>query len=140
MNEGERSFIDTNVWLYAFLASQDAAKHAVATQIAGISSTVVSTQVVSEVAVNLIRKGAFTELQVRALIESFYEKCAVVGIDREVLLLASNLRERLSLSYWDSTIVAAALHAGANVLYTEDMQHGLTVDDALSIVNPFLQT
>jgi predicted nucleic acid-binding protein len=39
--------------------------------------------------------------------------------------------------FWDSLIVAAALHGGATVLYSEDMQTGLTVNDRLTIHNPF---
>jgi len=49
------------------------------------------------------------------------------------------LRRRYSLSYWDSTIVAAALNSGAEVLYSEDMQHGLTVEGRLEIRNPFVE-
>ncbi len=42
-----------------------------------------------------------------------------------------------SLSFWDSLIVASALAAGANVLYSEDIQDGLIVLKQLNIINPF---
>ena len=35
------------------------------------------------------------------------------------------------LSFWDSLIVASALYADANILYSEDMQHGLIVSEKL---------
>ena len=38
----------------------------------------------------------------------------------------------------DSIVVASALEAGCDRLYTEDMQHGLIVENQLKIVNPFL--
>jgi predicted nucleic acid-binding protein len=41
------------------------------------------------------------------------------------------------VSWWDSTIVAAALHAEADVLYSEDLQHGREID-GLRIQNPFV--
>lgn len=41
-----------------------------------------------------------------------------------------------SLSHWDSLLVAAAIEAGADTLYTEDLQAGATYD-GLTIVNPF---
>jgi predicted nucleic acid-binding protein len=36
-------------------------------------------------------------------------------------------------------IVASALHAGCDVLWSEDMQHDLTLPQGLRIVNPFHQ-
>ncbi|CAA6825926.1 MAG: Unknown protein, partial [uncultured Sulfurovum sp.] len=41
-------------------------------------------------------------------------------------------------SYYDSLIVSAGLQAGATVLYSEDMQHQLKINDTLTIVNPFV--
>ena len=53
-------------------------------------------------------------------------------------MLASQLRQTLALSFWDSLIVAAALDAGCTTLYSEDMQHGQRISDQLTIVNPLL--
>jgi predicted nucleic acid-binding protein len=130
-------FVDTNIWLYAFIEADDAAKSAAARQLLQESQPVVSTQVVNEVCVNLLKRRVFTEEQVRALIASFYEKYEVVELTPAVLLEASALRERYSLSFWDSLIVACSLSAGVGVLYSEDMQHGLRIDGKLQIRNPF---
>jgi predicted nucleic acid-binding protein len=35
-------------------------------------------------------------------------------------------------------VCASALRAGANELYSEDMQHGLVIDNQLKIINPFI--
>jgi len=53
------------------------------------------------------------------------------------LLKASALREQYAFSFWDSTIVSSALQAGASVLYSEDMQAGLVVENRVRIINPF---
>lgn len=45
--------------------------------------------------------------------------------------------ERYQLHIYDAMIVAAALEAGCNTLYTEDMHGGLLVEGRLRIVNPF---
>lgn len=50
---------------------------------------------------------------------------------------ASHLRTQHYFSFWDSLIVAAALHAAVTILYSEDMQSGLKIGDQLEIVNPF---
>jgi predicted nucleic acid-binding protein len=49
---------------------------------------------------------------------------------------ARALAEDHRLSFYDALIVAAALEAGCDILYSEDMQHGRTIG-GLSIVNPF---
>ena len=43
------------------------------------------------------------------------------------------------LSFYDALIVASAIEAGCDVLYSEDMQHGRTIG-GLAIVNPFLES
>jgi len=135
----ERAFLDTNIWLYAFIErGEEAEKSSVARALIRQVEPVVSTQVINEVCVNLLRKANFTEAQIRDLIEAFYQRCLVIPLSEEVMLMASRLRERFSLSFWDSMIVAAALSADVNILYTEDMQHGLIVEQRLEIRNPFL--
>lgn len=53
------------------------------------------------------------------------------------LIEASQLRERYGFSYCDSLIVSSALVEGAEVVYSEDMQSGLSVENRLQIINPF---
>ena len=97
-------FVDTNVWLYAFIEGDDATKSATARQLIQEAEPVINAQVINEVCLNLIRQAKFNEAQVSQLIESFYEKYQVVELNKSVLLTASRLRQRYSLSYWDSTI------------------------------------
>ena len=42
-------------------------------------------------------------------------------------------------AFYDGLIIAAAIEAGCNILYSEDLQHGRNIG-GLSIVNPFLGT
>ncbi len=53
------------------------------------------------------------------------------------MLSHSDLRSRYPFSFWDGLIVASALSADAEVLYSEDMQNGLLIENSLKIVNPF---
>lgn len=135
----EIAFVDSNIWIYLLVSGQDEDKHRSALALIQGKRFSVSTQVIGEVCVGLLRKGAMAESEVRDSISSFYRNHTVATIRQETLLSASDLRGRYALSFWDSLIVAAALQSGAAILYTEDMQHGLVVDDRLRIVNPFLQ-
>src|SRR5262245_60497820 len=76
------------------------------------------------------------ELPVQQLIESFYAKYRVVELGTALLLKASALREQYAFSFWDSLIVSSALHTEAAVLYSEDMQDGLVVENRVRIINP----
>jgi predicted nucleic acid-binding protein len=53
-----------------------------------------------------------------------------------VLKKALEVRARYAFSFWDSSVVAAALESGCDRLYTEDLSHGQVVE-GLTIVNPF---
>jgi len=131
-------FIDTNVWLYAFIVGQDPQKTARARQAIQTASTIiVSTQVINEVCVHLMKREHYTEDQTRAVINDFYRRYTVIELDQPILLTASELREQYRLSYWDGFIVACALTGGASSLYSEDMHDGLVIHSHLTIVNPF---
>jgi predicted nucleic acid-binding protein len=132
-----RAFVDSNIWLYAFINTSDPKKLTAAQQVIRTTDSVVTPQVVNEVCHNLLKKAAWTESQVGTLIDSFFDDVEVIAFDRTLLLSASQLRGLLSLSFWDSLIVAGALQSGVSVLYSEDLQHGLVVDSTLTISNPF---
>lgn len=130
-------FIDTNIWLYAFLDTGEEEKSLRAKQLFEQVEPMLSVQVINEICVNLIKKASFPEEQIARLIESFYEKYPIVEMDEGILLAASELRQEYSFSFWDSMVVACALAANAEILYSEDMHHGLSVRGALKIINPF---
>lgn len=133
-------FVDTNVWLYAFIENEDSVRSALASQVILQGNIFLSTQVVNEVCVNLLKKAKLSEDTLRQLIDAFYIKYDVVDLQRSTFLAASDLRDRYSLSYWDSVIVASALEAGAEILYSEDMHDGLLINNQLRIVNPFSES
>lgn len=135
--EPTRCFLDSNIWLYAFVTTQDRDKSKISQSLIRSNRIVVSVQVINEVSINLIRKAQFDEIRIRRLIESFYAKQQVIETGREVLLTASELRARYRFSFWDSLIVASALVGECSILYSEDMDSGLSVSDELRIVNPF---
>ncbi len=132
-------FIDTNVWLYAFVESQDEDKARIAKELIENNQPAISAQVVNEVCVNLIRQTDISEDEIQTLIASFYRRYSIFELSREVLVEASRLRGRYAFSFWDSLMVSNALQSGAGVLYSEDMQDGLIVEDRLEIQNPFAE-
>jgi len=125
--------------LYAFIKDQDAQKKQQAKQIIATTAAIlVSVQLISEVWANIKKHQLLDEPGIRALIDSFYARYTVVDVTYRTLQEASTLREQYTLSYWDSTIIAAALESGITRLLSEDMQDGLLVRGTLIIVNPFV--
>lgn len=97
----------------------------------------VSTQVINEVCTNMIRKHQSSEQEIRDFIGDFYTLYQVIELNQAQLLHASKLREQYSLSFWDGLIIASALQSTVPILYSEDMQDGLVIEQRLQIVNPF---
>ena len=56
-----------------------------------------------------------------------------------LLTAALKIKADIGYSFYDSLIVAAAVQAGCQVLYSEDMQHGQLVA-GLRLVNPFIHS
>ena len=136
MPDNPAVFIDTNIWLYAFLDTGESEKSARAKELLQRAEPMLSIQVVNEICVNLIKKAGFSEVQISELIEALYEKYPIVELDESILLTASQLRQEYVFSFWDSMIVACALAANAEILYSEDMQAGLIVRGVLEVINP----
>ena len=132
-------FIDSNVWLYLLLAQQSLAKSSIAHALIqnNRQNIAISSQVVIEVAGNLLRKGNFSEPQIAKFIADAYKDYSVVDVSEKIMIRASKLRGKYSLSYFDSLIVSAALETNCTTLYSEDMHDGLVVENTLTIMNPF---
>lgn len=136
----ERSFVDTNILVYA-VAADDARRSAAAQQLvrelmAGHSFST-STQVLQELFVTLTRKVRSPLPPEEAL--KYLDQIAawpVISTEYAFIREAIELAGRAALSFWDALIVVAAARSGANRLYTEDMQDGRVIL-GVEIVNPF---
>lgn len=137
----ERCFVDSNIWIYAVTQSEAIPpnpRHEAAKVLIRTIQPYISVQVINEVSYNLVKKFKFTESDIQTLVKSFYRTYTVCPIMDEVLLLeASSIRQRYNISFWDSMLVSTAIQSQCSLFYTEDMRHGLIVNDVLTIVNPF---
>lgn len=134
-------FLDTNVFVYLFDDVSEAkaamAERVVADAIrSGNGAT--SFQVVQET-LNVIRGKLpyrATPEQATELLDSVLVPLWRVNPSAELYRRALVVRDRYRLSFYDSTIVAAAFEAGCERLITEDLQTGQVLDGLL-VVNPF---
>ena len=128
------SFIDSNILLT--LASNDPAKADKAEQIISAGGAI-SVQVLNEIANVARRKMQMSWSETHAFLDILHQLLTVHPLTVETHQTGLALAERYQLSTHDSMIAAAALTAGCETLFSEDMQHGLRLNDRLRITNPF---
>jgi predicted nucleic acid-binding protein len=63
----------------------------------------------------------------------------IQNFSNEIIMSAFSLREKYSLSFWDSIIISSALNSNCNILVSEDMQDGLRIGNMV-INNIFNET
>ncbi len=128
------AFFDSNILIYAY--STDMRRKRALTAIAG--GGVISAQVLNEFT-NVLRKKqkqdwAVIEAAVQSIRFRFPD---TVPLTADTHAAALALARDHALAFYDALIVAAAIDAGCDTLYSEDLQHGRNIG-GLAIVNPFL--
>jgi len=128
-----KRFFDTNILVYAFL---DTDRRDLALDLLA-DGGVISVQVLNEFT-NVARKKWHRDwaeigagLQV---IRAQFSQIIPIGLATHQSAL--ELASRDGLSFYDALIVAAALEAGCDILFSEDLQHGRKFGKLL-VKNPF---
>jgi len=128
------SFFETNVLVY--IASGDTAK-ADRAEAAIAAGGTISVQVLNELADVARRKMQMSWADTRALLIMVRGLLTVHPLTLEIHETGLELAARYGFSVYDAMIAASALHAGCDTLLSEDLQHGMALDEGLRIVNPF---
>ena len=131
-----RAFLDSNVILY-YYTSSEISKAQLAGEARLRSDAIISTQVLSECCNVLSKKLQYSWTQIQKVISEIVELFSIETISTPTIEKALSLAERYRYSYYDSLILASALEARCEVLYSEDFQHNQVIE-GVRIVNPFL--
>ena len=131
-------FFDTNIFVYAddeaAPAKQDRAIQLIAN--ARRSGTlVVSLQVMQEYFAVVTRKLGVDAALAQRKVE-LLARARVVRFDETDVIAAIELHRLTQISFWDAMIVHAARIAGADVLYSENLQAGAIIG-GVRVENPF---
>lgn len=133
-----RSFIDTNILVYAE-ASDEPAKQkaalALLKQLYEDASGVLSTQVLQEYCNIALKKLKLPPQYVRAQLD-LYEQFDVIQVTPAIIRAGLDLHQIRSVAFCDAIVLASAQTAGCSLLFSEDMNTGETVD-GVRIINPF---
>jgi predicted nucleic acid-binding protein len=133
-----RSFLDTNVLVYADSADEPG-KQALATALIAdhlrAGSGVISTQVLHEFVNAGLRKLGLPLDLVRSRVR-LYSRFETVNASPAAVHEALDLFTLHKLSFWDALILQAAHQSGCVQLLSEDLQTGASMA-GVRIVNPF---
>jgi predicted nucleic acid-binding protein len=129
------SFFDTNVLVY--IASSDV-KKADQTEAIIAGGGAISVQVLNELTNVARRKMRMSWADTHTLLSMLRGLLTIHPLTIETHETGLALAERYGFSTFDAMIAASALHAGCDTLWSEDMQHGMALDEGLRIANPFL--
>ena len=128
------AFIDSNVVIY-LLGSDSLKADRAESLIHG--GAVCSVQVLNELTLAGRRKFRLDWGGIDQFLVPVRGLCEIKPMTEDTYDLGRTLAERYQLPVYDAMIVASALLAGADTLYSEDMQDGLRVEGQLRICNPF---
>lgn len=127
-------FLDSNVLVYAFT---DDPRTPTARALLARGCTI-SVQGLNEFVNVARRKLGHSWDEIRTALTVIRDLCpAILPIGLDTHDAALRLAERYGFAMFDALMIAAALQAGSTTLWSEDMQHGILIDGALRIANPF---
>lgn len=134
-------FIDTNVLVYMFdkqehdkrNTAQRLVQHALVT-----NQGMISYQVAQEFLNVALRKfkGPLLDHKSRDFLDRVLTPLCKVYPSMPLYQEALRIHQRWKFSFYDSLIIASAIHANAELLYSEDMQHGQRIE-SITLINPF---
>jgi predicted nucleic acid-binding protein len=130
------AFFDTNILVYA----QQTGGKADRARALFAGGGKLSVQVLNEfTAVSRRKQGRNWREIAEAISDALTLVNPPLALTLDLHAAARVLAEDHRLSFYDALIVASAIEAGCDILYSEDMQHGRTIG-GLAIVNPFLES
>lgn len=140
MSDDRPAFVDTNILVYALDRSESRRRRLAAQlieQLAAGNRLRLSTQVLQEFFVTVTQKIKRPIPAVKALeVMDDLAVWPVFLIDYEAIREAGSICRKLKLSYRDTLILVAARRSNAEIVYTEDLNHGQTIH-GVQVLNPF---
>lgn len=129
--------IDTNIIIYCFDENLHSSKKIAALNIIS-QSPAFSSQVLSEVINICHKRWKYSKQNLVRVANFLLQNCKLHSIDIQEIALAHQLISKHDFQYFDALIIASALNNNCTILYSEDMQHQMLVENKLTLINPFL--
>jgi predicted nucleic acid-binding protein len=133
-----KAFFDTNVLIYA--VAKDDPRSARAEELLDAGG-IISVQMLNEFVSVARRKMLMPWGDVTEALDAFEVLCpSPLPITIETHQAAVKIAQKHGYNIYDALVVATALKAGCETLYSEDFQDGQTIEAQLTIRNPFARS
>lgn len=133
-------FVDTNVLLYVKDPKGPLKRERAVAWLDALTErnlAVISPQVLNEFAHNIIKKFPHvTERELRENMQAMQPWC-LTSTTAETALLGLAIHRRFKFSFYDATLVAAAITFGCDHFLSEDLGHNQKIG-SMRVVNPFV--
>lgn len=133
------AFFDTNIFLYSddtAAAEKKATAIQLITEYHRLGLAVVSLQVLQEYFAAATRKLGVDPALAQRKVE-WMTKLRIIRFSESDIIASIELHRLYRTSFWDAMILQAAKLSGAQLLFSEDLQHRSTIG-GVTIVNPFV--
>jgi predicted nucleic acid-binding protein len=134
----DKVFIDTNIIIYSY-SKDEPSKRTTALELLGRydERAIISKQVINELANILSKKFKLCSSEIESVLLELDTEFNIVDFDLSTQIKAIKLKDSYNLQFYDALIIATALENRCAIVYSEDMQDGLIVDEKIKIINPF---
>ncbi len=134
----DKIFLDTNILIYCYSVDEKKKQEKALGLLEEHSeSSLISTQVINELSNVLFKKFKLSSIEIENTILEIDNYIDIVNFDMTTQIKALKIKEKYKLQFYDSLIVATAIENKCTIVYSEDMQNGLVIDNVLTILNPF---
>ena len=131
----DRTFFDTNVLIYILARNDPRSKRAEELLAAG---GILSVQILNEFVSVARRKLLMSWSEIAEALAAIRILCrSPLPLTVETHEAALKIAERHGYGIYDALVVATALDAGCETLYSEDLHDGHTIEGQVTIRNPF---
>jgi len=133
----DRIFLDTNLFIYLYSESE-AEKRNIVYRIFDVNYCITSFQALNEASNVWFKKYGWAGAKIHKHLDNIELLCdEILMIGRSTIDIALSLKDDYGYSYYDCLMLAAALESNCNIIMTEDMNNGQTINEHLKINNPF---
>ena len=136
MSVSQQVFLDADIILYLISNDRDKAGAVRALLSDPLTDRWISRQIVGEVANVARRKAKKQWSDIAGFIREVQRSVRTESVRVDDQVLAFSIAEATGYSFWDSQMLATASRLGAEIVYSEDLQHGRQIG-AMTIQNPF---
>jgi len=134
----DKVFLDTNILIYCY-SVDEVNKQEIALNLLNRYSenSLISTQVINELSNILFKKFKLSSVEIENTILEIDNYINIANFTLTTQIKALKIKDRYKLQFYDSLIIATAIENKCTILYSEDMQNGLILENVLTIINPF---